>query len=223
MAIVSRQKKRKENNIVNNTSESLGKETVKRRTTTSELEKQIEELKKQIEDSKLNESKSKIVEDVAPNERIKVMSLVNNPLTLSTMKSGGGKRFEFDRFGETRNILYSDLLDVNNNHKNFLEAGYYYILDDRVVALEGLEDIYEHILTKDKIEKVLSNEKDAIALFQKANPKQQDVVIRLIKSKLINNEPIDFNLVNELTRVSGREIQKEVNNTLEAKAAILEK
>jgi hypothetical protein len=223
MAIVSRQKKRKENNIVNNTSESLGKEPVGKRTTTSELKKQIEELKKQIEDSKSNESKGRIVEDVAPNERIKVMSLVNNPLTLSTMKSGRGKRFEFDRFGETRNILYSDLLDVNNNHKNFLEAGFYYILDDRVVALEGLEDVYEHILTKDKIEKVLSNEKDAIELFQKANPKQQDVVIRLIKSKLINNEPIDFNLVNELTRVSGRKIQEEVNNTLEAKAAILEK
>jgi hypothetical protein len=127
------------------------------------------------------------------------MSLCYHKLNLSTKPYGQpGKHFGFDHFGETKNILYVDLVDINENHPNFKEAGYYYILDDRVVASEGLVDIYEHILNKDQMNKILSNQKDAMQLFQKANPKQQKILVNFLIEKIANNESVDFNLVNAI-------------------------
>jgi hypothetical protein len=107
-----------------------------------------------------------IVNTVQPNEYIKVMSLIDNKLNLSTRDHGLGKTFSFEEFGETQDILYSDLMEINNHHRNFLEAGYYYILDDRVVAIASKKDAYKKILTKEQIEKILNNDEAAISLFQ---------------------------------------------------------
>jgi hypothetical protein len=222
--IVSRQKKG--NSKMTTKSESLGEEKNSEQT---ELMKKYEELASAFGEltqklEKMQETKKVSVEDIKYNDFVKVMSLIGNKLNLSTQPHGKGKIFSFERFGETRNIMYADLMEINNNQRNFLEAGYYYILDDRVVEAEGLTDIYEKILSKSQIEEILSNKAGAIALFQKANPKQRNVVINFICEKLINGEQVDFNLVNEIDRVVGQldrnyvNINTRVNNTKEALA-----
>jgi len=211
--LLSRQKSRRDTNKMTVKSKSVGEEM-----TPDEkfafLMKQNEELSKRIEAlTKEKEEKTEAVQ-ISPNEFIKVMSLVNNKLNLSTKMGRDGKHFGFDRFGETKNILYSDLIEINNNQKNFLEAGYYYILDDRVIDLEGLNDVYDKILSKDQIDKILTNEKDAKSLFQKTNPKQQSVIVKVVIEKMIKGEAVDYNLVDMLTKVSGVNIQEKVNTTL---------
>jgi hypothetical protein len=158
-----------------------------------------------------------IVNTVQPNEYIKVMSLIDNKLNLSTRDHGLGKTFSFEEFGETQDILYSDLMEINNHHRNFLEAGYYYILDDRVVAMASKKDAYKKILTKEQIEKILNNDEAAISLFQKANPKQQEVIVKFIIKKIINNEPVDYNLIDKLSRVSGVNIVEKAKASVEIK------
>ena len=158
-----------------------------------------------------------IVNTVQPNEYIKVMSLIDNKLNLSTRDHGLGKTFSFEEFGETQDILYSDLMEINNHHRNFLEAGYYYILDDRVVAIASKKDAYKKILTKEQIEKILNNDEAAISLFQKANPKQQEVIVKFIIKKIINNEPVDYNLIDKLSRVSGVNIVEKAKASAEIK------
>ena len=158
-----------------------------------------------------------IVNTVQPNEYIKVMSLIDNKLNLSTRYHGLGKTFSFEEFGETQDILYSDLMEINNHHRNFLEAGYYYILDDRVVAIASKKDAYKKILTKEQIEKILNNDEAAISLFQKANPKQQEVIVKFIIKKIINNEPVDYNLIDKLSRVSGVNIVEKAKASVEIK------
>jgi len=181
------------------------------------LMKQNEELNAKFKALTENKKEEKTeVKPIAPNEFVKVMSLCANKLNLATRPHGLGKTFSFDRFGETKNILYSDLLEINNNQKNFLEAGYYYILDDRVIDFEGLNDVYDKILNKEQIERILSNEKDATELFQKANPKQQGVIVKFVVDKMLAEENVDLNLVGILSKVSGIDIQKRVKNTLDA-------
>lgn len=158
-----------------------------------------------------------IVNTVQPNEYIKVMSLIDNKLNLSTRDHGLGKTFSFEEFGETQDILYSDLMEINNHHRNFLEAGYYYILDDRVVAIASKKEAYKKILTKEQIEKILNNDETAISLFQKANPKQQEVIVKFIIKKIINNEPVDYNLIDKLSRVSGVNIVEKAKASVEIK------
>jgi len=183
----------------------------------SQLRKQVEELTKLVMASqKVGGDKieipaeNRLFADIPQNEYIKVMSLCNNKLNLSTAQGRQGKHYSFMKFGETRNIVFGDLLDINANHPNFLEAGYYLILDDRVIKSQGLEETYAHILTKVQIEQILSNHKDALSLFQVANPKQQKIVVDFIIQKMVANEPVDFNLVNSISKVSGVDINARV-------------
>jgi hypothetical protein len=210
--LLSRQKSRRDTNKMTIKSKSVDEEMTPDQKI-SFLMKQNDELQKKykvlIENKKEEKTEAK---PIAPNEFVKVMSLCANKLNLATRPHGQGKTFSFDRFGETKNILYSDLLEINNNQKNFLEAGYYYILDDRVIDFEGLNDIYDKILSKEQIERILSNEKDASELFQKANPKQQTVIVKFIVDKIITGEDVDFNLINALSKVSKIDIQARVKS-----------
>lgn len=140
----------------------------------------------------------KLYSEIPPNKYIKVMSLCPNKLNLNTRPHGQGKLFSFERFGEVKRIMYSDLIEINSNHRNFLNAGYYYILDDDVISSESLEEVYSKILTKDKIERILSNQSDAIELFKSANPKQQKIIVTFLTERIANGEPVDFNLVNNI-------------------------
>jgi hypothetical protein len=191
-----------------------------------ELSEAFEQLSKQFETMQQPQKKSSSGGELKPNEFIKVMSLLNNKLNLGTQPHGRGKNFSFEHFGEIKNILYSDLIDINNNQRNFMEAGYYYILDDRVIEEEGLGDIYARILNKKQIEDILSNKATAISLFQKANSKQQTVLINFICEKILNGEQVDYNLVNEVDRIAGSfnekyvKINDRVQKTLEAKQGL---
>lgn len=226
-------------------SESLDKVVSKRKTTKAQTNKEeaneltadsllvknlsetIESLKRELEVIKnqtminsvpqQQQPNNNIVNMVQPNEYIKVMSLIDNKLNLSTRDHGLGKTFSFEEFGETQDILYSDLMEINNHHRNFLEAGFYYILDDRVVALASKKEAYKKILTKEEIDKILNSDEAAISLFQKANPKQQEVVIKFIIKKIVNKETVDYNLIDKLSRVSGVNIIEKANATIEIK------
>lgn len=226
-------------------SESLDKVVSKRKTTKAQANKEevneltadsllvknlsetIESLKRELEVIKnqtminsvpqQQQPNNNIVNMVQPNEYIKVMSLIDNKLNLSTRDRGLGKTFSFEEYGETQDILYSDLMEINNHHRNFLEAGFYYILDDRVVALASKKEAYKKILTKEEIDKILNSDEAAISLFQKANPKQQEVVIKFIIKKIVNKETVDYNLIDKLSRVSGVNIIEKANATIEIK------
>ncbi len=223
--IKSRQKPRKGTQIMTNKTESLDKDS--KPSSYEELEKKVADLSSALEQLLKQQVQTKTIsnkaEQIQPNEFIKVMSLLGNRLNLSTQPHGRGKTFSFDRFGEVKNILYSDLIEINNNQKNFLEAGYYYILDDRVIDAEALNDVYEKILDKKQIETILSSKEGSIAMFQKANPKQQSVIIGFITEKILNGESVDFNIVNEIKRVSGIDINEKVRNTQEIRKSSEEK
>ena len=229
-------------------SESLGKVVSKRKasvesaekenlasdnlTKVEELSKLVEELRKELDSIKA-QSKSgvsispqevkspNLTSNIQPNEYIKVMSLVDNKLNLSTKGHGEGKIYTFEEFGEIQDILYMDLVEINNEHRNFLQAGYYYILDDRVAALAYKPETYKRILRKEEIEMILNNDSEAIDLFQSANPKQQNVIIDLIIKKIVGKEEIDYNIVDKISRVSGVNILEKAKARIEAKEVLL--
>ncbi len=174
-----------------------------------EMANELAELKKMIQDNSANQQQSQPVfyqppqtDDSIPfNRQVRVMSLCPNKLNLSTEKGGKGHHYTFERFGETKKISYGDLISIGENHRNFKEAGFYYILDDKIVEEEGLADIYTKILNKEKIEQVLSNNDDAVALFQKTNPKQQKNIVDMIVGKLLAGEYVDQNLIVSIDRI----------------------
>jgi hypothetical protein len=121
--------------------------------------------------------------DIRPDKYITVINLTPGELNLSTLPGGRGKPFSFRSFGEKKRILYSNLVDVMEANPRFLEDGYYYIADKKVITKHGLNDVYLSILTKDAIEKIFSDsisEQDAAALYKSANKNQQETIINLL-------------------------------------------
>jgi hypothetical protein len=185
--------------------------------TVDELKKQLEELNKKLLQVIAVQNKENTDESgdddfdnvkIGSDEYIKVMSLYSSLLNLTTQPFGKGKVFSFNGFGVVKRIVYHELVDIMDNHYNFLEKGYFVILDKRVVRKHGLDDIYTNILSKANIDKIIlgENQTDAVNLFKSANEKQQDVICRLLIDKRVSGEEIDLNLLDRLSREVGYNI-----------------
>ena len=179
-----------------------------------ELEKktEVEELKERLEileqmlSSKASEGsdKSESDEKLTGDSYIQVLSLTPYTLSLSTLGSGRGKVFKFKKFGQIKGILYSDLVSIIESNQAFLEKGYFYILDKRVVRKHGLDELYETILNKEKLEQVFMCESNSvIELYKAANDRQRNFANQVIVGKLRADEYLDLNIVSAISRIAG--------------------
>lgn len=183
-----------------------------------QLKALVEQLSKQVANmsEEKKQPKQKVVKEISPNTYVKIMSLVGDKLNLSTRPHGKGKTFSFEKFGQIKSVFYSELLEIIENHPNFFAAGYFYVLDQNVINSGNYNDLYQKILTKEQMELILSNADNAIQLFEGANEKQQKVIIQFFVDKLVVDEPVDYNLVSNLTRISNIDILAKVKEIKES-------
>jgi hypothetical protein len=147
-------------------------------------------------------SKEEVSSKVQLDELINVMSLLPYPLNLSTKERGQGENFRFESFGQIKRILYSKLLSIMEVHGKFLRSGYFIIMDARVVKEHGLNEAYASILTKEKIEKILTDSESALDLYKLSNTEQQKVIVTMIIEKLRDGHNLDLNIVDKISRES---------------------
>lgn len=186
------------------------------------LKQQIEELKalvmsqsasqqKEVKPKKeraVRPAKQEKSTDIPLNKYINVMSLVGNKLNLSTKAKGQGKTYSFENFGVIKKMFYSELLDIINNHPNFFEAGYFYILDSEVIESNNWVEMYEKILSKDNMESILNNAPNALQLFEGTNSKQRGVIVEFFVDKILSGQAVDFNLIANINRIGNVDIQQ---------------
>lgn len=154
--------------------------------------------------------------EIRQDEYINVVSLCDMRLTLSTEGYGKGRLFSFAKFGDKKRILYSDLARIIESHSKFLESGYFYILDPRVVRVHGLDDVYEKLMTKEQIEKVLGGGGDVVEIYKSANPRQQEVMQSILVNKLIENpDSLDLNFIDKISRISGVKLVEKAQESVE--------
>lgn len=191
------------------------------------LKKEIERLKSLLEKEKTKDE-NYMDEDgeglsISSDAYIKVMSLTPYLLTLTTQEYGRGKKFNFEKFGDVKRILYRDLTDIMEQHQNFLNEGYFVILNRDVVRKHGLDDTYKNILTKEMLESIMSgNQSDAVNLFKACNDTQKEFISNMLIEKMMNGQFVDLNLLDRLSRVIGyniveREQEMEKINSAKAK------
>jgi hypothetical protein len=180
--------------------------SIKSTTRRASKQDEIDELKAKLAMLESNQSQGETQETkkIQLDELITVVSLLSYPLNLSTKEKGQGDTFRFESFGQIKKIIYSKLLSIIEVHRNFLEWGYFLILDDRVIKEHGLQETYSKILTKEKIEQILSGSKSGIDLYKSCNEQQQKVIVSMVIEKVRDNpDSIDLNMVDQLSRVSG--------------------
>lgn len=150
---------------------------------------------------------------ISQTDYVKVVSLLPYRLNLCTREKGQGRVYRFDKFGQVKRIIYSDLADIIEVNRGFLESGYFIILSPKVIRLHGLDDISASILTKEKIEQVVDGMDDKLALYSSANKEQQELIVELFINKLVSNpESVDLNMVDKLSRLSGVNISEKAQD-----------
>jgi hypothetical protein len=158
-----------------------------------------------------NTNTNKIIDeddsDIRPNKYIKVMSLNFGKLVLSTESKGQGKVFVFNKFGDVKNIVYSELANLIHHQQSFAEQGRFYVFDKQVIKNHGLVEYYEKFMTKEIIDNILNhNREEIVNLFNSTTKTQRDVIVNLLIKKIVDGVDVDITKVDIISRLYGQNI-----------------
>lgn len=184
-----------------------------------QLKNELEEIKKLLLNLNTNQQTQEIIRDqksvvddeedfeITPNKYIKVMSLNFGKLVLTTEGRGQGKAFIFQKYGDVRNIMYTDLSNLYHHQQSFAEQGRFFIFDKKFIKNHGLTQYYNKFLTKEVVDNILNYQSDEIVnLFKNTTDAQKEIIVNLLIKKIVNNETVDIAKVDILSRLWGQNI-----------------
>jgi len=211
----------KENNDI---SKKLEKENKQLRSELNELKQMILNLTNNQTQQKnqINEPENNVVDkddsDIRPNKYIKVMSLNFGKLVLSTESKGQGKVFVFNKFGDVKNIVYSELANLIHHQQSFAEQGRFYIFDKQVIKNHGLTEYYEKFMTKEMIDNILNhNREEIVNLFNSTTKTQKDVIVNLLIKQIVDGVDVDITKVDIISRLAEVNIYDIARDKIESK------
>lgn len=174
----------------------------------ADLKKQIQDFSEQLESiksmlktqnkesiNKIDNNKEEEFEPIRPDKYIKVMSLTPELLNLN---AGNGKIISINKYGEIKNIMYGDLVNIINNHYELASDGGFYIFDDEAVRISGLQEYYKKILDKNGLEELLkksqSEIKEVLDFMSDVQKKAlvNNIIINIYNGKDISTSIIDI-------------------------------
>jgi len=160
-----------------------------------------------VENVKSNEIEEEDIDIIPPNKYIRVTSLCQGALYLSTEPYGRGNVVSFYTFGQTRNITFATLEKIVGSNRAMAENGRYYIQDIKAIRLLMLEDEYKDILDLKAIEAIVNNENSNILEVFKSAPKtQKEHVVNMIIKKVLGGGHIDYNQLSKISEIYGKNI-----------------
>ena len=141
-----------------------------------------------------------------PDAMIRLQSLTKGELCLNV---NGSVAINFDKYGDIKPVLYSELMNIVNNNRLFAEEGTFYIMDDASVKYLGLSRYYDNILSYDEIESLESFTDDELKIrLPKISDFQKDVVSLVYATKIYNDEEVDRNKIEIISRACDIDIAR---------------
>lgn len=212
--------------VENNSNDELIKQLMKQ---VANLTKQVEDAKKQA-DSANNEKSDlqQLVDALQANQRpidklptkVKVISLLENQLNLSTQPSGQGKVYSFAKLGDAKIIRMQDLEEILSiaQYRDQAEKGYYYICNADVIEEFGLTEEYEYIFNDKVLADVETLKSDnAVDIFVGLNKTVQDSLARKMAENIANGARLDRNKLEDIRLATDIDIEKMANDFKEFK------
>lgn len=219
MPKVSNTSKNEANNVVAN--ENIDEKDI----LIKQLMEKVESLSKMVLENQNNSDDKKVSVQVDnqtdytepnPNKQIRIVSMCYGTLNLSTEPFGRGKLVTFNKYGESKTVLYSALIDIVNNNRSFAEEGKFYILDKDAVYYLGLSDYYNNIFNKDIIDNILNYSPSEITDFlNNMVESQKEVLVRNIIDKIYNNKSVDLNKCDLISKLCNIDILSKVSEMRE--------
>lgn len=141
-----------------------------------------------------------------PDAMIRLQSLTKGELCLNV---NGNVAINFDKYGDIKPVLYSELMNIVNNNRRFAEDGTFYILDDASVKYLGLSRYYDNILSYDEIESLESFSDDELKMrLPKTSDFQKDVISLVYATRIYNDEDVDRNKIEIISKACDIDITR---------------
>lgn len=182
----------------------------KKSLSSEEENKELEYWKNKALELEKKQSEASEYVNISPNDMIEVVSLCYDKLNLNTKKGDGGNRYGFDYYGETKNIMFSEIAQIKETQKNFARKGYFFVNNASAVRQLGLEEDYKKILSPEKIQEIISNSPNAEKYFKSANQGQQGILVNMLIAMIMDGKNVDMNLVHKVSEISGIDINQRV-------------
>lgn len=136
------------------------------------------------------------------DDEILVINLMPNKLNL--LGDRGVVMFSFDHMYEEQYIDYSTLKEIVRLNRQMAKNGRFYIADERAVNKLRLKNDYKNILSPEQLKRIIGQDVNkAIELYKLAPTGQKSVIIDLVKEAKFNKGGVDYNLLKELSEISG--------------------
>lgn len=142
-------------------------------------------------------------------KKVKCINLMHNIVNVSTEPEGQGRLYMFEKYGDYKMIKYDDLSDIVSSYPYTMENGLIYICDRDVVESLGLSDEYEHLYTKEIMDRVvyLREQSDVDIFIGMEKHMQESTAVEI--AKLMNaNERMDYNYLREIKEKTGIDIEQ---------------
>lgn len=171
--------------------------------TSTELLKMLKDLQEEV--TLLKSQKEVVVEEPTKTQEsnltrtVKVISMMNNSYNLSTEPLGKGKLYNFARYGDFKNIKFSDLQDIMNHFGYQFEKGMAILASKADYDDLQMGYVYDDILNQESMEKLLKlNSFESISLIEKMDKDMQDNIMSLVADRIANGSSYDLNIIEEL-------------------------
>lgn len=166
----------------------------------TDLEKLVDALK----ENGVNENKN------LP-KKVKIISLIPNVYNLTTQPNGKGRAYTFKNIGDMVTMKTADLEDILSipSYREQAEKGYFYILDENIVADQDLTDEYNEICNEDMVNKVcvLDND-DCVDMFCNMGENMRNSIATKIAENINDGMRIDRNRLADIQLRTDIDIEK---------------
>lgn len=142
------------------------------------------------------------------NQMVRIVSMCCGVLSL---KTDSNNFIVFDKFGETKPVLYSKLIDIVNNNRIFAEKGVFYILDKNAVYYLGLTDFYSKLADSNTISNIhLLSDKEIESIISTFSEREKDTMVLRLCDRIYKSENVDYNKIALISRLTGVDILSKV-------------
>jgi hypothetical protein len=182
-----------------------------------QMQKQIEQLQSQL--AKAQSQPNVVVQSNSDITRtVKVVSMLPHTYVLSVKSNPKekGRTYVFDKFGEVKNIRFSDMVEIVNNYNSQFEKGYAILTSQKDYEDLGVGYIYNEVMNKEAVERLISLVDDnAVDTILNMDKDTAERFVALIARKMSEGYNYDFNKIKELEK-NGYDID-EMSNLISAK------
>ena len=132
-------------------------------------------------------------------KNVSIMSFAVGGLTLM-----GTRAIRIPKQFDTVSVSESEATAIVNNMPESARNGLFYILDADFVEENELSDAYKNLLDDKQFKQLLTQSSDYVVdIFKSASDVQKKIIINMIIDKKSHNLPIDANIVEQISKLSG--------------------